>query len=238
MNISEYEQAMLDAADPAVAVGMSAYMRHQFPFLGLKSPLRREIFKPYLAELKKEAKTDGIHRDFVERAWAQEGREFLYNALDYLAAVKKYLQPADIPWLRSLAERKTWWCSIDRLDRIIGDVALRHPELNQMLLNEWAVDDNFWIRRIAIDHQLTRKEKTDPDLLEAIIVKNFGSSEFFINKAIGWSLRDYSKVNPQWVRDFLARYGERMAPLSIREASKYILKGLFIYGRELQSEHQ
>lgn len=97
-----------------------------------------------------------------------------------------------------------------------------------MLLNEWAVDSNFWIRRIAIDHQLTRKEKTNPDLLEAIIVKNFGSSEFFINKAIGWSLRDYSKVNPQWVRDFLARYGEKMAPLSIREASKYILKGLFI----------
>ncbi len=84
------------------------------------------------------------------------------------------------------------------------------------------MDDNFWIRRIAIDHQLTRKEKTDPELLEAIIRKNFGSSEFFINKAIGWSLRDYSKVNPEWVRDFLTRYSEKMAPLSIREASKYV----------------
>lgn len=222
MNITDYQQKMLAAADPEQAQGMSAYMRDQFSFLGLPSPVRREIFKPYLAELKKEARTNGVNHDFVEHAWEQEGREFLYNALDYLANVKKYLQPADIPWLRSLAERKTWWCSIDRLDRIIGDVALRYPELNEMLLNEWAVDDNFWIRRIAIDHQLTRKEKTDPELLEAIIRKNFGSSEFFINKAIGWSLRDYSKVNPERVRDFLTRYSEKMAPLSIREASKYV----------------
>lgn len=222
MDTTQYEKAMLSAADSERAVSMSAYMRYQFCFLGLPSPARREIFKPYLAQLKQEAKSSGVDRDFVEHAWMQDGREFLYNALDYLAAVKKYLQPSDIPWLRSLAERKTWWCSIDRLDRIVGDIALRHPQLNDMLLNEWAEDENFWIRRIAIDHQLTRKEKTDADLLEAIIVKNFGSSEFFINKAIGWSLRDYSKVDPLWVRDFLERYGSQMAPLSVREASKYV----------------
>lgn len=222
MNITEYKNAMLSAANPEVAEGMSAYMRHQFPFIGLKTPVRREIFKPYLAELKREARTDGVNRDFVEHAWAQEGREFLYNALDYLAAVKRLLEPEDIPWLRSLAERKTWWCSIDRLDRIIGDVALRYPKVEAALVSKWAVDENFWIRRIAIDHQLTRKEKTRPEVLEAVITQNFGSTESFINKAIGWSLRDYSKVNPEWVRDFLARYGSRMAPLSVREASKYV----------------
>ncbi|MDO4916438.1 MAG: DNA alkylation repair protein [Rothia sp. (in: high G+C Gram-positive bacteria)] len=223
MNISEYEQSMLDAADSGIAAGMSAYMRDQFSFLGLKSPARREIFKPYLAELKAEAKkSQSVDREFVEHAWAQTGREFLYNALDYLAAVKKYLEPSDIPWLRSLAERKTWWCSIDRLDRIIGDVALRHPDVEAILVNDWATDSNFWIRRIAIDHQLSRKDKTRPEVLEAVITQNFGSREFFINKAIGWSLRDYSKTNPQWVRDFLQKYSSQMAPLSIREASKYV----------------
>jgi 3-methyladenine DNA glycosylase AlkD len=86
----------------------------------------------------------------------------------------------------------------------------------------WSVDDNIWLRRIAIDHQLLRKEKTDTALLEAIIENNFGQKEFFINKAIGWSLRDYSKTNPEWVRAFVEKYRDKLAPLSIKEASKYI----------------
>ena len=87
---------------------------------------------------------------------------------------------------------------------------------------EWSKDEDFWIRRIAIDHQLTRKEKTNAELLEKIIINNFGSDEFFINKAIGWSLRDYSKTNPQWVRNFIEKYKGQMDKLSIIEASKYI----------------
>ena len=78
------------------------------------------------------------------------------------------------------------------------------------------------MRRIAIDHQLLRKGDTDTELLEQILVNNLNQTEFFINKAIGWSLRDYSKTNPSWVRDFLNKYGEELAPLSIREASKYL----------------
>ena len=80
----------------------------------------------------------------------------------------------------------------------------------------------FWLRRIAIDHQLNRKEKTNKELLEKIIVNNLGSSEFFINKAIGWSLREYSKTNPAWVKNFINRYKDKLDKLSIREASKYI----------------
>ena len=67
---------------------------------------------------------------------------------------------------------------------------------------DWSKDDDFWIRRIAIDHQLCRREKTNTELLEKIIVNNFGSNEFFINKTIGWALRDYSKTNPLWVKEF------------------------------------
>ena len=76
-------------------------------------------------------------------------------------------------------------------------------------------------KRQAIDHQLMRKEKTDTDLLEKVILNNLGQSEFFINKAIGWSLRNYSKVNPDWVGAFIDRYREQLSPLSIREGSKY-----------------
>ena len=87
---------------------------------------------------------------------------------------------------------------------------------------EWSQDENIWVRRVAIDHQLLFKEKTDEELLGKIIQNNLGSKEFFINKAIGWSLRDYSKTNPQWVAGFIEEHREKLAPLSIREGSKYL----------------
>jgi 3-methyladenine DNA glycosylase AlkD len=116
---------------------------------------------------------------------------------------------------------KSWWDTIDGLDRIVGAIALAFPQVNQILL-QWSLDPNFWLRRIAIDHQLGRKAQTDTALLEQIILNNFGQTEFFINKAIGWSLREYSKTNPAWVRAFVERHRQDLAPLSVREASKYI----------------
>lgn len=86
----------------------------------------------------------------------------------------------------------------------------------------WSKDQDFWLRRIAIDHQLGRKEKTNTKLLEKIIVNNFGSKEFFINKAIGWALRDYFKTNPKWVENFINTYQNQMNHLSIKKASKYL----------------
>jgi 3-methyladenine DNA glycosylase AlkD len=110
---------------------------------------------------------------------------------------------------------------IDGLDRVIGSIAFTDSRVNDLML-KWSTDDDFWIRRVAIDHQIGRKDKTNASLLEAILVNNFGSHEFFINKAIGWSLRDYSKTNPHWVSEFIETYSSRMASLSIREASKYL----------------
>ena len=117
---------------------------------------------------------------------------------------------------------KSWWDTIDHLDKIVGDIALRDERVNEILLN-WSLDKNIWIRRVAINHQILRKEKTNVELLEQIIINNFNQKEFFINKAIGWSLRDYSKTNPKWVIDFIKRHKNSMNNLSIREASKYIL---------------
>lgn len=205
-------------ADAQKAQQMAAYMKNQFAYLGIQSPLRKELTKPFLSELKKEKNIDW---QLIEQCWESPFRELQYVALDYLASKKKSLTLSDVPKLKNLAERKSWWDSIDQLDRIIGSIALRYPELNETLL-AWSVDDNFWLRRIAIDHQLLRKEMTDTDLLEKILVNNFGQTEFFINKAIGWSLRDYSKTNPQWVRDFVKKYESKMAKLSLREATKYI----------------
>ena len=204
-------------ADPERAIQMSAYMRDMFPFIGLQKPVRAKLQREFLKTAKKSPSIDWA---FVGKCWEME-REYQYLALDYLAAVKARMTSDDIPRLRLLAITKSWWDTVDALDTIVGDIALKYPEVNATLLT-WSTDDNFWLRRIAIDHQLSRKEKTDAVLLEQIIKNNLGEKEFFINKAIGWSLREYSKTDPQWVRDFIDRYREELAPLSIREASKYI----------------
>jgi 3-methyladenine DNA glycosylase AlkD len=205
-------------ADPERAAGMGAYMRGQFPFLGLATPRRAQLSRAFLSRARR---AEGVDWGFVDRCWGRPEREFQYLAVDYLRAVQRRLWPADVPRLRRLAVTKSWWDTVDGLDRIVGAVALEWPEVNEVLL-AWSVDDDIWLRRIAIDHQRHRKDKTDTALLERVIVNNFGVKEFFVNKAIGWSLRDYSKTDPAWVRAFVDRHRDRMAPLSVREASKYI----------------
>lgn len=159
--------------------------------------------------------------DLLDRCYADEHREFHYFVMDYLAAMQKFLTYDDIPHIKKYIKTNQWWDTIDGLDRIVGNIAFFDERINNLML-EWSTDDDFWVRRIAIDHQLCRKDKTNTQLLEKILVNNFGSSEFFINKAIGWSLRDYSKTNPDWVRNFVETYKDKMDKLSIREASKYL----------------
>ncbi|HEM4053804.1 TPA: DNA alkylation repair protein [Streptococcus suis] len=217
MKIEELEKRLLAVADTSQAQPMKAYMKNHFDFLGVRSPDRKTVAKQFF----KDFKATGIDWDFVEACWAKPYREFQYIAIDYLVTKKKDLVLADLPRLKKLAQTKSWWDSIDGLDKLVGKIVLDNPEAKQTIL-EWSVDDDFWLRRIAIDHQLLQKEKTDTELLEKIIVNNLNQTEFFINKAIGWSLRDYSKTDPDWVRAFLDKYSSQMAGLSIREASKYI----------------
>ena len=131
------------------------------------------------------------------------------------------MSPSDLPRLKKLAQTKSWWDTIDFLDRLVESIIARFPETKEIILS-WSCDEDIWLRRLAIDHQLLRKEETDTKLLEKILVNNLGQTEFFINKAIGWALRDYSKTNPDWVRDFIERHRAEMAALSIREGSKYL----------------
>lgn len=197
---------------------MSAYMRNLFPFLGIQTPKRRELSREFLKEARKKQAVDW---EFVKRCWAKEEREYQYLALDYLKRMEKWLTARDTVKLKELALDKSWWDTVDVIDNLIGNIALNHPKINEKLL-EWSVADNIWLRRIAINHQRGRKEKTDTQLLEKVIVNNLGQTEFFIQKAIGWALREYSKTDPEWVRRFIKKHEGKMAPLSIREASKYL----------------
>ena len=200
------------------AIEMSAYMKNQFAFLGISASQRKEIENKIFKSVAKE----NIDFKFTDKCYKNKYREFQYAAIDYLNFKKEYLNISHIEILKNYILTKSWWDTIDHLDQIVGDIALRDEKVNEILLN-WSLDENIWLRRIAIDHQILRKEKTNAELLEQIIINNLNQKEFFINKAIGWSLRDYSKTNPKWVKDFIKRHKDSMANLSIREASKYIL---------------
>lgn len=218
MDANELFNLLEQNRDIERAQQMSAYMRNQFPFLGITSPKRRELSREFLKEARQKLVIDW---DFVYECWNKPEREYQYVAIDYLKRMEQFLTANDVPKIKEIALRKSWWDTIDSLDKIIGSIAFEYPEVNDVLL-KWSVAGNIWLRRIAINHQRGRKEKTDTELLEKIIVNNLGDSEFFINKAIGWILRDYSKVNPDWVRAFIKKYEAKLAPLSIREGSKYI----------------
>lgn len=204
--------------DKENSIAMAKYMRNQFEFYGIPTPKRKAIYKEFLKEEKKNKQVDW---NFLDKCYEDKHREFQYLVFDYLITLNQFLTYEDIPKMKKYIKLKQWWDTIDFFDKIIGDIGLRDKRVNDLML-EWSKDDDFWIRRIAIDHQLCRKEKTNTDLLERIIVNNLGSDEFFINKAIGWSLRDYSKTDPNWVRNFINKYKDKMNKLSIKEASKYI----------------
>jgi 3-methyladenine DNA glycosylase AlkD len=133
--------------------------------------------------------------------------------------IKKFPRDA-IQFLEKLLTTKSWWDSVDSIAPLAGEMARKYPELIDETMNHWSVDDNFWLRRSAILFQLKYKQQTNEDLLYDYIVKNADSKEFFIQKAIGWALREYSKTNPESVKAFIE--GNHLAPLSIREGSKYL----------------
>ena len=204
--------------DSERAVSMSAYMRNQFPFLGIAATPRKLVAKSYFRIALQEHIIDF---DFVEKCFQQQEREYQQLAVDYLLSIQNLLTPEDLNRIKKYIVTKSWWDTVDGLDGVVGSMTLRYPELKKVMV-EWSQTDNIWLRRVAIDHQLLFKNKTDTLLLAEIITNNFGTKEFFINKAIGWSLRDYSKTNPQWVKDFIQKHSSQMAPLSIREGSKYL----------------
>ena len=202
-----------------LAESMEKYMQDKFIFLGIRGPKRTELYKKYFPATRK---TKVIDWNFIEICWNREEREFQYAVVYYLKTMQKFLKKGDISKLKYLVVTKSWWDTVDLLSKIIGDVVNRNKELKTLML-EWSKKENdIWLRRVAILHQLSFKENVDKLLLETILEDNLCESEFFINKAIGWALRDYSKVNPEWVRKFIEKNRSEMANLSLREASKYL----------------
>ena len=219
MKVEDIFQGLKEVANPEDAIHMEAYMKDQFEFLGVKTPVRRKLSKVFF----KKNSSPAIDWKFIHQAWDNPYREMQYVVLDYLQMKQKALTPSDLPKIKKLAQTKPWWDTIDFLCRSVGFICLHYPETKKFVL-EWSRDEDFWLRRLAIEHQLLQKEETDVQLLEQILVNNLDQFEFFINKAIGWALRDYSKTNPDWVLEFIEKYKDKLSKLSIKEGSKYLLE--------------
>lgn len=215
MKAMEIFRALEAAADAEKAKGMSAYLKDQFKFLGIQKPEREKLTKDFLKQKKKEP----IDWSFAEECYGREEREFHYFAVGYVLMMKDKFTPEDLVRIESLITRNSWWDTVDMFNIPVGRMFLKYPRITETI-RRWMTSENMWLRRSAIIFQLHLKEKTDKALLAEAIESSLGSKEFFINKAIGWALREYSKTDAQWVRDFIASH--ELAPLSVREASKYI----------------
>ena len=207
-------------ANPAQAGPMKKYMRDQFEYLGIKTPesvaLQKEFYSQY--GLPAITELDAILREL----WALPQREFQYVAVGLLGRCEGQLPAKFINTIEYLIVTKSWWDTVDSIaGGTVGVHFLRFPEVREKYLSKWRASDNFWLRRTTILFQLGYKQNTDFDLLCEIICENLGSKEFFINKAIGWALRQYARTDPKAVKNFV-NATKQLSPLSRREAMKHL----------------
>lgn len=206
-------------ANPANAGPMKKYMRDQFEYLGIKTPQNTALQKEFYAEygLPPLSDLDVILRDL----WSLPQREFQYVAVGLLGRFNKQIPAHFLKTIEYLLITKSWWDTVDTIaGGTVGVHFRRFPEVREKYLAKWRPSENFWLRRTAILFQLNYKQDTDFNLLCEIIRENLDSKEFFINKAIGWSLRQYARMEPDAVKEFVR--STPLHPLSRREALKHL----------------
>jgi 3-methyladenine DNA glycosylase AlkD len=204
--------------NPGKAVGMSAYMRNQFPFLGLQSPQRKELLKTFSNQHPWPEKD--MLKPNIEYLWQLDEREFQYMGIELFNRFKKAFDENDLVLIEYMITHKSWW---DTVDSIGGDIAGTFFKLHPGIIphtEKWVESNNLWLQRSAIIFQLKYKHETDVDLLCKYILQLRTSDEFFIQKAFGWSLRQLARYKPEEVIEFVRK--NKLPSLSRREALKHI----------------
>ncbi len=221
--IAAITSALADAADPARAPKMQAYMKSAMPYLGVPVPSVRTIVR---AEAKQRPPgSRGELAATVRGLWRPARfREERYaaSALLDVPAARPLRSPALLALYRELIVSGAWWDHVDELAHRVGELLAAYPDVIRPEMLRWQGDPDRWLRRVSIICQLGAKSGTDLELLAGAIDANAADRDFFIRKAIGWALREYARTDADWVRDFLASRGERLSALSQREAIKHI----------------
>lgn len=209
--------------DAQIAREQAAYMRNQFPFLGLKSPVLKAASDAFFKENGSVDKTRVM--PFAIACAQYPSREMFHLAIDVLRKHAKHLEEKHIDDLKTLIIQGAWWDTTDGIaPNVVAKLIDKYPSLVNYM-DAWIEDENMWIRRSAILYALKHKKKTDWERLQSYILMRAHEKEFFIQKAIGWVLREYSKTNPDEVIQFIQN--NPLAPLSKREGLKWLKnKGL------------
>lgn len=204
------------ARDPRRAASMAAYMRDQFPFLGIPAPTQKALTREALAGLGRPAEPDLAAVALA--CWARPEREYQYFACGWLRRHARACGAAFIDTARYLIVTKSWWDTVDTLAaHLVGTLVAQHPKLVEHT-DAWLLDDDRWLVRTAILHQLTYQEATDAKRLFGYCAARATHPDFFVRKAIGWALREYARTDRASVRSFVMTHHSRLANLTVREA--------------------
>jgi len=214
--IQDLEHDLHQKANRELAIPMENYMKNNFSFLGIKTEERRIIFKDNYEKYKSEVKAD--FRNIAWELFNKKEREFHICAIDLLVKdLKKNYVLYDVKLIENLIITNSWWDSVDTIAKyLLGGYLMQFPNETLKVIERFSNSENMWLNRSAILFQLSYKEKTNFDLLKSECEKHKESKEFFIQKAIGWALRDYSRFNPNGVREYVN--ATNLKPLSQREA--------------------
>lgn len=208
----------IENQDFEVSKAMKAYLRNQFEFLGIQKPKRVLIQKDFFKLVKNQKFIDW---EFVNFCWKSDFREMQFLAIDYLTKKIKFLKEDDFKYIEILLTSKMWWDTIDLLaSKIVGEYFSIFPNNKLKIIDKWILSSNIWLNRTAILFQLKYKKNTDEKLLLYIIGELKFKNDFWIQKAIGWALREYSKTNKSWVKNVIDN--NQHSDLVLKEASKYL----------------
>ncbi|PLX08890.1 MAG: DNA alkylation repair protein [Marinilabiliales bacterium] len=218
--VSKAQQFFEKHRDEEAAVPMAKYMKNQFDFLGISAVKRKELFKVFFNTFP--IPDYETCKNLAKELFNLPEREYHYFAIQLLTKHKKRWSPTDIIYFESLILTKSWWDSVDLISsRIISLFFKKYPNLAVAMTDAWSQSKNIWLKRVSIIYQLSYKENTNLDILTRHILENANHSEFFIQKAIGWALREYSKTDHRWVLNFIIK-NTTLKPLSKREAIKWM----------------
>ena len=217
--VSQLEEEFQLKADTNIAKKQMAYLKDKFLLFGLPTPVRKETQKPFL--LKENMPSKNELTPVMKELWRKPQREFQYFAIDLNRKYIKKLEKQDIELFEMMITEKSWWDTVDLIaTNLVGGYFKTYPERIIPITTKWMDSGNMWLQRTCLIFQLKYKENIDTDLLSRFITPLLGSNEFFINKAIGWILREYTRTNPEWVIDFVEK--TELSNLSRREALKLI----------------
>ena len=210
-------------ADPAKAPAMAAYMKTVQPFLGVSTPMRTAMLKQMGDRF---APTDQkSYARSVLALWKLPHREERYCAITFARRYGQFISLASMPLYERMIREGAWWDFVDEIAvNLIGGVYRNHRAQTRPVIERWIDDDDMWIRRTALLSHLKHKNATDAAQLFRHCLKRADETQFFIRKAIGWALREYSKTDPRAVRAFLTKNRKRLSGLSYAEGSKHLAR--------------